>query len=59
MKEIIEKNSKVIIRFLNDGISRVIINDAKTYNSLSFDTLKSLVKGKEVHSLIKGVIEDL
>ncbi len=44
MKEIIEKNSKVIIRFLNDGISRVIINDAKTYNSLSFETLKSLVK---------------
>ena len=38
-----EKNN-IILRYLPDGISRIIINDPSTYNSLSSKMLKSLIK---------------
>ena len=33
----------VLIKNLSSGIKKVIINDPKTYNSLSFQTLTSLL----------------
>ena len=36
--------SNVLIKNLGPGIKKVIINDPKTYNSLSFNTLNSLLK---------------
>ena len=36
--------SNVLIKDLGSGIKKVIINDTKTYNSLSFNTLNSLLK---------------
>ena len=36
--------SNVLIKNLGPGIKKVIINDPKTYNSLSFSTLNSLLK---------------
>ena len=36
--------SNVLIKDLGSGIKKVIINDPKTYNSLSFSTLNSLLK---------------
>ena len=36
--------SNVLIKDLGSGIKKVIINDPKTYNSLSFNTLNSLLK---------------
>ena len=35
--------TNVLIKSLGSGIKKVIINDPKTYNSLSFITLKSLL----------------
>ena len=34
----------VKIKKLNDGIKNVIINDPKTYNSLSYKTITELIK---------------
>ena len=34
----------VIIKNLNNGIKSVIINDPKTYNSLSYETLGDLIR---------------
>ena len=34
----------VIIKNLGSGIKKIIINDPKTYNSLSFKTLSELIK---------------
>ena len=34
----------VIIKKLDNGIKNVIINDPKTYNSLSFKTINELIK---------------
>ena len=34
----------VIIKNLGEGIKNIIINDPKTYNSLSFKTLNDLLK---------------
>ena len=34
----------VLLKDLGNGIKSVIINDPKTYNSLSFKTLGSLIK---------------
>ena len=34
----------VIIKNLGNGIKKIIINDPKTYNSLSFKTLSELIK---------------
>ena len=34
----------VLLKDLGNGIKSVIINDPKTYNSLSFKTLASLIK---------------
>ena len=34
----------VLLKDLGNGIKSVIINDPKTYNSLSFKTLESLIK---------------
>ena len=34
----------VIIKNLNNGVKNVIINDPKTYNSLSYKTLGDLIK---------------
>jgi enoyl-CoA hydratase/carnithine racemase len=39
-----KKNSNVLIRNLGSGIKEIIINDPKTYNSLSFSTLNLLLK---------------
>ena len=36
--------SNVLIKNLGSGIKKVIINDPKTYNSLSFNTINSLLK---------------
>ena len=36
--------SNILIKSTNTGISRIILNDPKTYNSLSIDTLKSLIE---------------
>ena len=36
--------SNVLIKDLGSGIKKIIINDPKTYNSLSFSTLNSLLK---------------
>ena len=35
---------KVIVKQLGNGIKNIIINDPKTYNSLSFKTLNELLK---------------
>ena len=35
---------KVIVKQLGKGIKNIIINDPKTYNSLSFKTLNELLK---------------
>ena len=34
----------IIIKKLENGIKNVIINDPKTYNSLSFKTINELIK---------------
>ena len=34
----------VVIKNIADGVKNIIINDPKTYNSLSFKTLKELLK---------------
>ena len=34
----------VVVKNLDEGIKKVIINDPKTYNSLSFKTLNELLK---------------
>ena len=34
----------LLIKNLNNGIKNVIINDPKTYNSLSYKTIKELIK---------------
>ena len=39
-----EKLSNIIIQTSNDGISRIILNEPKTYNALSLKTLKSLIE---------------
>ena len=39
-----EKQSNVIIQPSNSGISRIILNEPSTYNSLSLYTLKSLIE---------------
>ena len=36
--------SNVLIKNLGSGIKKVIINDPKTYNSLSYNTLNLLLK---------------
>ena len=38
------KLQNIIVKYSNTGISRIIINDPSTYNSLSTITLKSLIK---------------
>ena len=40
----IEKISNIILKHSNDGISRIILNEPKTYNSLSSNMLKSLIQ---------------
>ena len=37
------KNVNVLVKKLGNGITNVKINDPKTYNSLSFATLRSLL----------------
>ena len=44
MKEV----SNVLIKNLGHGIKKIIINDPKTYNSLSFSTLNLLLKNSLV-----------
>jgi len=39
-----EDFSKIIVNSSNNGISRVKLNDPKTYNALSLETLKSLIE---------------
>ena len=48
-----EKQSNVIIQPSNSGISRIILNEPSTYNSLSLYTLKSLIE------CFKNLKEDL
>jgi enoyl-CoA hydratase/carnithine racemase len=39
-----KKSSNIIIQSLNNGISRIKLNEPSTYNALSLNTLKSLIK---------------
>ncbi len=39
-----KKNLNVKVKTIESGIKSVLINDPKTYNSLSFSTLSSLLK---------------
>ena len=39
-----EKLSSVITEFSTEGISRIKLNEPSTYNSLSYNTLKLLLK---------------
>ncbi|MDC0194940.1 enoyl-CoA hydratase [Alphaproteobacteria bacterium] len=39
-----QKYKNIIIQDLMNGIIKIILNDPKTYNSLSFDTINSLIK---------------
>ena len=36
--------SKIIVQSSNNGISRIKLNEPSTYNALSLNTLKSLIK---------------
>ena len=42
------KKTNVIKKTLNNGISRIMLNDPDTYNSLSLNMLKSLIKSFEI-----------
>ena len=48
--------SNVLIKDLGSGIKKVTINDPKTYNSLSFNTLNSLLKTFKKDLLFKECI---
>tara|TARA_B100000029_G_scaffold104024_1_gene94542 strand:+ start:1436 stop:1714 length:279 start_codon:yes stop_codon:yes gene_type:complete len=39
-----KKFKKVVTQSSYNGISRVILNDPNTYNSLSYNTIKSLIE---------------
>jgi len=39
-----KKFSNILLSIQKNGIARIILNESKTYNALSFDTLKSLLK---------------
>ena len=39
-----KKQSNIIVQSSNTGISRVILNEPSTYNSLSLNTLNSLIE---------------
>ena len=39
-----KKSSNIIIQSSNNGISRIKLNEPSTYNALSLNTLKSLLK---------------
>ena len=36
--------SNILLSIQKNGIARIILNESKTYNALSSDTLKSLLK---------------
>ena len=38
-----KENSNIILTFLDDGISRIKINDPSNYNALSSKNIKSLI----------------
>ena len=40
---LMNKKSKVLVKKMNNGISRIILNEPKTYNALSTDMLRSLI----------------
>ena len=40
----VKKFQNIVLKTSNMGISRVILNEPNTYNALSTDTLKSLIK---------------
>jgi enoyl-CoA hydratase/carnithine racemase len=45
-----KQQSNIIIQAPNNGITRIKLNEPSTYNALSLDTLKSLIKGfKNLH----------
>ena len=39
-----KKSSSIIVQSSNDGVSRIKLNEPSTYNALSLNTLKSLIK---------------
>jgi len=39
-----KKSSNIIVQSSNNGISRIKLNEPSTYNALSLNTLKSLIK---------------
>ena len=39
-----KKLSNIIVSKTNDNISRILLNEANTYNALSFDTIKTLIE---------------
>jgi len=43
-----KEKENIILQYLSDGISRIKINDPSTYNSLSSEMLKSLIKAFKI-----------
>ena len=39
-----KESSNIIVQSSNNGISRIKLNEPSTYNALSLNTLKSLIK---------------
>ena len=39
-----KKLSNIIVSKINNNISRILLNEANTYNALSFDTIKTLIE---------------
>ena len=48
----------VKIRKFGNGITNVIINDPKTYNSLSFKTLRDLCEKNNLKEISMGMSDD-
>ncbi len=45
-----KESSKIIVQSSNNGISRIKLNEPSTYNALSLNTLKSLIKSFKIFS---------
>ena len=43
-----KKSSNIIVQSSNNGISRIQLNEPSTYNALSLNTLKSLIKSFKI-----------
>ena len=43
-----KESSNIIVQSSNTGISRIKLNEPSTYNALSLNTLKSLIKSFKI-----------